>query len=95
LTFDRDVGKLTCVQKVLAPAGVILLGAHPRAKAEQKFDKGTSAQVIVALGVGAEGALHARTPRRRNSEGRSHAPGCAEVPKMFPDTVAFLGEWNS
>src|SRR5438874_11858559 len=33
--------------------------------------KGTSTQVIVALGVGAEGALHARAPRRRNSEARS------------------------
>src|SRR5947208_6262735 len=33
--------------------------------------KGTSAQVIVAVGVGAEGALHARAPRRRNSEARS------------------------
>jgi len=27
--------------------------------------------VIVALGVGAEGALHARAPRRRTSEARS------------------------
>src|SRR5437762_5857202 len=41
--------------------------------------KGTSAQVIVALGVGAEGALHARAPRRRNSEARSWL-GQAHVP---------------
>src|SRR5256714_10105508 len=40
---------------------------------------GTSAQVIVALGVGAEGALHARAPRRRNSEARSWL-GQAHVP---------------
>src|SRR5437763_15110166 len=39
----------------------------------------TSAQVIVALGVGAEGALHARAPRRRNSEARSWL-GQAHVP---------------
>ena len=49
LTFDRDAGKLTCVQKVLAPSP---------------------------------------DPQR-------HAPGCAEVPKMFPDMVAFLGAWKS
>src|SRR5437764_11766573 len=40
---------------------------------------GTSAQVIVALGVGAEGALHARAPRRRTSEARSWL-GQAHVP---------------
>jgi len=51
LTFDRDVGKLTCVQKVR---------------------------------IGAPSP----DPQR-------HAPGCAEVPKMFPDTVAFPGEWKS
>src|SRR5438552_7308895 len=47
---------------------------------------GTPAHVIVALGVGAEGALHARAPRRRNSEARSwlrqaHVPvACFGVP---------------
>src|SRR5437764_3117777 len=40
---------------------------------------GTPAQVIVALGVGAQGALHARAPRRRNSEARSWL-GQAHVP---------------
>src|SRR5205823_13011337 len=43
------------------------------------FVWGTSAQVMVALGVGAEGALHARAPRKRNSEARSWL-GQAHVP---------------
>src|SRR5205823_880703 len=61
-------------------AGLIMVEKLPRTPGLRPGSvKETSAQVIVALGVGAEGALHARAPRRRKSEARSWL-GQAHVP---------------